>query len=283
MKALIIGGTGTVGSHVVSGLVAKGVKVRILSRKNKNIDGVEVVTGDLNNPDSVRPIFESVDSVFMLNGLSQTETSEGLVAVSLARVAKLKRFVYMSVQNAHVAPYVPHLGSKIAIEAAVKASGIPYTILQPNMFFQNDIWLKDTILNGVYPTPVGNQGCNSVDARDIASAAVRALTTQGHDFEGKSFVIAGPTLLNGSALAKIWSAKVDKKVVYSGNDLDVWAQHAGQRMPPWMVYDIRLMFQHFQAHGLAATPKELSECEKIVGQPLRTFDSFASEVAASWR
>ena len=38
MKTLVIGGSGTVGSRVVSGLVAKGVAVRVLSRTGKKID-----------------------------------------------------------------------------------------------------------------------------------------------------------------------------------------------------------------------------------------------------
>ena len=136
----------------------------------------------------------------------------------------------------------------------MKASGIPYTILQPNMFFQNDAWLMEPITKyGVYPSPVGDKGCNSVDTRDIAEAAVHALTTDGDDYEGRSFVIAGPTLLTGPALAEVWSAKIGRKVAYGGNDLEAWAHQAGKMMPGSMVYDIQLMYQHFQDHGLAAT------------------------------
>ena len=225
MKILVIGGTGAVGSHLTKGLIAQGIKVRILSRKKQSANAsVEFAIGDLNDANSVRSAFDGVDAVFMLNALGPTETNEGLVAVSLARSAKLKRLVYMSVQNAEAAPYIPHFGSKIAIESAVKACGVPYTILQPNMFFQNDLWLKEALLHGIYPSPVGDKGCNSIDARDIAKAAQRALTNQGSEFEGKSFVLAGPTLLTGASIAQTWSAKLDKKVVYAGHDLDSWAQ-----------------------------------------------------------
>ena len=62
-----------------------------------------------------------------------------------------------------------------------------------------------------------------------------------------------------------------------------WAQGAAKVMPAWMLYDIRLMYLHFQEHGLKATQAELAACEKIVGQPLRTFDVFATEIAASWK
>jgi uncharacterized protein YbjT (DUF2867 family) len=284
VKALVIGGSGTVGASVVSGLLAKGTQVRVLSRTGKKIPaGVEVAIGDLNDPAAARPAFDGVDTVFLLNGLGQTEANEGLVAVSLARAAKTKRLVYMSVQHAHLAPHVPHFGSKIGVEAAVKASGIPFTILQPNMFFQNDTWLREAIAgHGFYPNPIGDKGCNSVDARDIADAAVHALTTESRDFLGKSFIIAGPTLLTGSAVAQVWSTKVGKKVTYGGNDLDAWERQVAKMMPGWMVYDLKLMFRHFQEHGMPATGAELAACEKVVGHPLRTFEAFAEETVKAW-
>jgi uncharacterized protein YbjT (DUF2867 family) len=284
MKTLVIGGSGTVGSQVVAGLVAKGAEVRVLSRTGKNIPkGVESAIGDLTQPASAQPAFDGVDAVFLLNALSQTEANDGLVAVSLARAAKPKRLVYMSVQNAHTAPFIPHFGSKVGVEAAVKASGIPYTILQPNMFFQNDTWLKEAIQgHGFYPMPIGDKGVHSVDARDIGDAAVHALTAEGHGFEGKSFVLAGPKLLNGAAVAEIWSAQLGKKVSYGGNDLDAWADQAAKMMPAWLVYDLRMMFQHFQDRGMTVTAEELAACEGLVGHPLRTYDAFAAETAKAW-
>ena len=34
----------------------------------------------------------------------------------------------------------PHFGSKVGVEAALRRSGIPFTILRPNNFYQNDYW-----------------------------------------------------------------------------------------------------------------------------------------------
>jgi uncharacterized protein YbjT (DUF2867 family) len=286
MKTLVIGGTGMVGSNVVKGLVAKGVDVRVLTRSKDRAKSlpanVEAAVGDLGDPNSARPAFEGVDAVFMLNAVSQTEANEGIVGVSLARSARLKRLVYMSVQGLDKAPHLPHFGSKIGVEAAVRASGIPYTILQPNNFFQNDLWLKDVIVgHGVYPQPIGNQGLHRVDTRDIADAAVNALTRSG--FENKTYVLAGPTALNGGSTAEIWSSKIGKKVTYGGDDLEAWEKQVSGMMPGWMVYDLKLMYRQFQEHGLLATAKELAECQTIVGHAGRTFEAFAAECAASWK
>lgn len=286
MKTLVIDGTGMVGSLVVNGLVGKSIDVRVLTRskeRSKKLPvNVEVAVGDLNDPASARPAFEGVDAVFMLNGVSQTEANEGIVGASLVRAAKPKRFVYMSVQALDKAPYLPHFGCKIGVEAAVKGSGVPYTILQPNNFFQNDLWLKDVIKqHGIYPQPIGGQGLHRVDVRDIADAAVNALTQSG--FENRTYVLAGPTALNGTSTAEIWSTKLGKKVTYGGDDLEAWAKQAGPMMPGWMLYDMKMMYRYFQEHGLLASAAELAECKKVVGHAGRTFDAFVEECAKAWK
>ena len=89
MKTLVIGGTGQVGSHVVKGLVGKGASVRVLSRSKDKASslpaGVELVTGDLNDPMNARAAFQGVEAVFMANPVAQTEANEGICGVALAR------------------------------------------------------------------------------------------------------------------------------------------------------------------------------------------------------
>ena len=193
MKTLVIGGTGQVGSHVVKGLVGKGASVRVLSRSKDKASslpaGVELVTGDLNDPMNARAAFQGVEAVFMANPVAQTEANEGICGVALAREAGVKRFVYMSVHNLEGAPLLPHFGAKIGVEAAVRASGMTWTILRPNNFFQNDYWFQEPVTKyGLYPQPIGDVGLHRVDTRDIADAAVNALTASG--FGNKAYVLS---------------------------------------------------------------------------------------------
>ena len=184
MKFLVFGATGTVGSQVARELQSRGHQVRVLTRsadKAKSLGPVEVVTGDLMDPASLRTIYAGVDGAFLLNGLSPSESHEGLMAVTAAIDGGLKRVVFLSVHRVDEAPHLPHFGAKVGIEAAVKSSGIPFTILRPNNFYQNDLWYRDAILtHGVYPQPIGQVGLSRVDVRDIAEAAAIALTQDGH-------------------------------------------------------------------------------------------------------
>src|SRR6056297_850059 len=183
MKTLVIGGTGTVGSEVVDQLLSDDTEIVVLTRSSDNLEklpeGVEGIVGDLLQPKTLRTVFKDVSRLFMLNAVSPTECSEGLMALLAAKADGVEKIVYLSVQNADDALHLPHFGAKIPIEQVIKESGIDYTILRANNFYQNDYWFKDAILQyGVYPQPIGGVGLSRVDIRDIAEAAAIALTSE---------------------------------------------------------------------------------------------------------
>ncbi len=286
MKILVTGGTGTVGSQVVRELIARKVDVRVLTRsadKAKSLPaGAQAVTGDLLDPATVRSVFKGMDGVFLLNAVSATEAHEGLMAVNGIRMAGVKRLVYMSVHSADRAPHLPHFGAKLPIESAIKASGIPYTILRPNNFFQNDYWYKEALLEyGVYPQPLGEIGLSRVDVRDIGEAAAIALTTDGH--EGRTYDLVGPEVCTGETTAEAWSRALGKRIAYGGNDLEAWEQQSAKYMPAWMVFDLRLMYAFFQQEGLKAAPADVPRMTELLGHPPRAFDDFVKETAKMWR
>ena len=285
MSILVTGGTGSVGSHVVRELVARGASVKVLTRdpaKAKLPAGVTAVQGDLTQPETVRRVFNDVDAVFLLNGVSITEAHEGLLAVSGMKLSGVKRLVYLSVHQVDQAAWLPHFGAKVGVEEGIKRSGIPFTILRPDNFFQNDYWYKDVILQyGIYPQPIGDVGTSRVDIRDIAEAAAIVLTSPGH--EGQTYDIVGPDVLTGESVASAWSRALGKPVKYGGNDLDAWEAQSLQYLPAWMVFDFRLMYAHFQKNGLKASPEAIGRITKLLGHAPRSFDAFVTETAAAWK
>jgi uncharacterized protein YbjT (DUF2867 family) len=286
MKILVIGGSGTVGSQVVRALLARKTEVLVLTRsegKTKELPSeAKGVVGDLLDPATVRSIFKGIDGVFLLVGVSTTETHAGLMAVNGMRMAGVKRAVYMSVYRLEEALHLPHFGSKLPIEAALKFSGFPCTILRPNNFFQNDLQLKDAILKyGVYPQPLGDVGLSRVDVRDIADAAAIALTAPGH--EGQVYNLVGPDALTGKSTAEIWSRALGRTIAYGGDDLDAWEKQALGFLPPWMAFDFRLMYAFFQDQGLKAMPSDTERLTKLLGRPPKSFEEFAVETTGKWK
>lgn len=286
MSYLILGGTGTVGSALVNELLERGERVRVMTRSPEKAaslpEGAEGVVGDMTDPLRFEGLFEGTERLFLLNPVSQTELQEGLCALEEAKRAGVRHIVYLSVHDVDRGPHIPHFASKIAVEAALKDGGIPYTILRPNNYYQNDHWFRDPIVeHGVYPQPIGDVGISRVDVRDIAEAAANAFTGRGH--EDRTYTLAGPDALTGEDCARAYSEALGREVAYGGNDLDAWEEQARQAFPAWMAYDFRIMYALFQDEGLAATDEQLEETRTIVGHEPRTFEDFVRETVEGWR
>ncbi len=285
MKVLVTGGTGTVGSAVVKALSGKAdisVLTRDAEKAKKLPQGVKGVVGNLLDVGSIRSVFKGFDAVFLVTVVSPEESTEGLLAVNGIRDAGVKRVVYMSVQDADLAVHLPHFGSKVPIEMAIKASGLAHTILRPNNFYQNDTWFQQAIMNyGVYPQPLGATGVSRVDVRDIADAAVAALTTSKAD--SKTVNLVGPEALTGEGTAAIWSKALGKPVKYAGEDMDAWEkQNLGYGLPPVLAYDFRLMYEWFQKKGLKAGKNDVHDLTALIGHAPRTYADYVAETAKAW-
>jgi len=288
MSILVIGGTGTVGSATVARLVRRGKSVRVLSRHPENATlpaGATAVAGDLSDPATLGEAFEGIDRLCLITPLDPQEGEKGKSAVSAARTAGVARIVFHSVHKVEACPEAPHFRSKIEIEGAIKGTGIPFTVVRPNNFFQNDLWLRQALVeHGVYPQPIGAKGLSRVDTGDIADCLTTALLADGDELTGKTFPVVGPDVLTGEQCARIWGSALGRKVVYGGNDLDRWAAQAAQGgMPDWMVADLEIMYRFFQQQGLAATTDELARQNELMGHPPRRFEDWAAETAKKWR
>src|ERR1039458_2155804 len=248
MKILVTGGTGKVGGAVVRELLKRGAKVRVLARKppqeGKLPAGVEVAIGDLLDPGSVEQAMQGVDKLFLLNAVVADDLTQALISYGIARRAGLMHVTYLSVFKVEQFRDVPHFASKLAVENALREFGVPYTILRPGYYIQNDATLKDALLGaGVYPMPIDTAGIAAADVRDIAEAAAISLTEDGHD--GQTYDIVAPTMISGPGNAALWSKLLDKEIKYTGHNFDQWEQGMRSRMPSWSAYDLRMMFQGY--------------------------------------
>ena len=279
-KIVVIGGTGTVGSQAVKELVKRGAAVRVMTRSANRIaslpQGVEGVTGSMLEPDSLPAVFAGADMLFLLTPLDRDETAQGIDAVDAAVGAGIRRIVYLSVHHADKALTIPHFVSKLPIEGVIRASGVEYTILRPNNFFQNDLAVLDAIRAGVYPQPTGSVGMHRVDVRDIAEAAAIALTQPGHS--GKTYSLVGPRAWTGAEIAEMLTRHLGKPVMYVGEDLKAWVAQMRAFMPGWLVRDLEIMFQHFLKDGLLATQAEIDELTAVLGHAPRSYEAFIKEV-----
>jgi uncharacterized protein YbjT (DUF2867 family) len=135
MKFVIIGGSGLIGSKVVSNLHARGHEVLSASPRS----GVNVVTGEgltdaLSGADVVvdvsnSPSFADDDVLAFF-----TASSRNLLAAEAA--AGVKHHVALSVVGADRIPDSGYMRAKVAQENLIKTGKVPYTILRATQFFE---------------------------------------------------------------------------------------------------------------------------------------------------
>lgn len=288
MTILVTGATGRVGRHVVQQLVARGADVRVLSRDPAKADfpsGVKVAKGDLLDIDSLRTAFSGVNTLFLLNAVTGDEFTQALITLNIARESGVDRVVYLSVINADRFVNVPHFAVKFGAERMIEQMGFSATILRPSYFIDNDLTIKEVILNhGVYPMPIGSKGVAMVDTRDIAEIAaielIRRLQAPGK-LPIETINLVGPDTLTGPDVAAIWSDVLGRPIAYGGDDPTGFEQSLAGFMPKWMAYEMRLMVQRFVSDGMMPRDGDVARLTKILGRPLHSYRSFAAEIAAT--
>ncbi len=128
MRVLVTGSTGFIGGRLCQALLAAGYMVRAFHRATSNLrllEGLDVehVTGDLTQPDSLRPAMEGIEAVFHTAALLDdshpgrlyTVTVEGTRTVlEAAREAGVRRFVQTSSVAALGIPEAPPGGKNNA-------------------------------------------------------------------------------------------------------------------------------------------------------------------------
>jgi uncharacterized protein YbjT (DUF2867 family) len=177
---------------------------------------------------------------------------------------------------------VPHFASKLAVENALREFGVPYTILRPGYYIQNDFMLKGALTGpGIYPMPIGTAGICAVDIRDIAEAAAISLTADGH--EGQTYDLVGPALISGPGNAATWSKLLGREIKYTGHNFDQWERQMRASAPAWTAFDLRAMFQGYFDRGFASTETEVARVTKLLGHAPRSYQDFAVETAALWK
>ncbi|HIJ59654.1 MAG TPA: NAD(P)-dependent oxidoreductase, partial [Nitrospirae bacterium] len=113
MKALVTGGTGFIGSHLVERLIREGFEVTCLIRDKgnlkflKDVRNIRLFKADCLNPEQLRDLDDDYEYVFHLAGLTKANSkeefflsnvtvTENLVSAILLKSKSLKRFVHIS-------------------------------------------------------------------------------------------------------------------------------------------------------------------------------------------
>lgn len=182
---LVAGATGTVGRQVMAQLRTAGVDARALK-------------GDLKAPESLA--FDGADALFLVWPFASTD---GLEAVLKLAAEHVSRVVYLS--SAALRDF------ERDAERLIERSGLEWTFLRPHTFAANALrWAEPIRAGGVVREPYAQAAMSLVHERDIAEAAVRALTQDGH--AGAAYELAGPDSLTQAEQVRIIGEVLGRKI-----------------------------------------------------------------------
>jgi uncharacterized protein YbjT (DUF2867 family) len=134
MRVLVTGGTGTLGRELVPRLAARGAEVRVLSRRDRAPGAVagDLVTG-AGLAEAVRDVDTVVHAASAFTAAEATDVTGTRRLLDAARAASVPHLVYVSVVGVEKVP-MPYYRAKLAAEAAVRAGGVPWSILRATQF-----------------------------------------------------------------------------------------------------------------------------------------------------
>ena len=193
---LLTGGTGTAGSEISKALQRMGVRYRSLVRNRAKAAGsastsVELVEGDLSRPETLGAALEGVEKALLLTASSPDSLQQERNFIHAAKRAGVRHFVKFSAYGAGLD--APHYFGRQHGEAEreLEDSGLPFTMLRPNGFFQNFLGNATSIqTRSALHAPAGEMKFSAVDVRDIAAVAAHVLTEDGHQWQ--RYTITGP-------------------------------------------------------------------------------------------
>jgi uncharacterized protein YbjT (DUF2867 family) len=274
-RILVIGATGNVGRQVVAELVWTGQAVRALARDPDRADlpgDVEVVRGDLADPETVRAAAKGVDAVFLMWPFFDTSAAPAVLDALDGRV------VYLSAEDTRTEPGGP-IEFHRQMERLVRRTAPEWTILRPGGFATNTLMWADQIrAGGVVRWPYAAATRTLIDERDIAAVAARALTEAGH--HGATYVLSGPEPLTQADQVRIIGEAIGRPARFEEIAPEVARGQLIAKGWPEVFADGTL-----QAWAnMVDTPESVSPTvREVTGQPARSFRDWALHHAEDFR
>src|SRR5216683_551639 len=283
---LVTGATGLNGRELVHRLSARGVPTRALVRNATRADAlsslpnIEIVEGDMARPETLAPALHSVDQAMLISSSDPAMLDVQSNFIEAARKAGVKHVVKLS-------GIMPELDSPFRFarmhgeaELKLERSGIAFTHLRAGEFMHAYFRQVPAIVaRGTFFLPMEDARIASIDVRDIAEVAAKALTEPGH--EGKIYPLTGPEALSMAEVAEKLSTATGKPIRY----VNIAPEEARKAqlaagVPP---YTADALAELFGERRKGKESQVWPDIEDILGRRATTFDEFATRHAAIFR
>jgi uncharacterized protein YbjT (DUF2867 family) len=270
---LITGASGNVGKEVLKQITQTGMEVRAafqsVSKAAGAPSGVEIVSVDYNQAETLQTALKGVDRVFLVGPPTAQLTALERNAMEVIAQSDVRQVVKLSAMGGREAVFPRQHAQS---EEYIQATGVPYTFLRPNGFMQNMVNYNAPTINtqSAFYGSEGDGRVSHIDIRDVAAVAVKVLAEDGH--VGKTYTLTGPEALTNKEIAQILSQELGRQIRFvnlPAAQLKEALLSAG--VPEWNA-DALLDLQRLYREGKAATVTR--DVEEILGRNPISFAQF---------
>jgi uncharacterized protein YbjT (DUF2867 family) len=252
---LVTGATGRQGGSVVRHLRARGASIRALTRDADSAraralaaDGVELVTGDMEDPRSLERAMRGTYGAYSVQGFTvgaEREVRQGTNVADAARAVRVEHLVYSSVGGADRDSGIDHWESKWQIEQHIRRLGLPATVIRPASFMENYYIpaVEKGLLKGRLVDPIKAGKPYQTIATDDVGKFVAVAFERPDEFIGVQLEIAGSELANDQAAA-VFARVLGRPVTFRRLPMPVVRVAMGK--------ELHQMFRWFNGSGYQA-------------------------------
>ncbi|CAM5701289.1 SDR family oxidoreductase [Streptomyces aurantiogriseus] len=227
MSIVVTGATGQLGRHVVEQLLEKIPAEQITAvvrDEAKAADfaarGVKLAIADYNAPETFDGLFAAGDKVLLISGneFDKGRPQQHQVVIDAAKAAGVALLAYTSAPGSLTAALAD---DHRATEEAVRASGLPYTLLRNGWYHENYTEnLAPVLEHNAVVGAAGEGRVSSASRADYAAAAVAVLTGEGH--ENKTYELGGDEAWSFAEYAAELSRQTGKEIAYNAVSVEAF-------------------------------------------------------------
>jgi len=278
-RILVTGVTGMFGGEVARQLVAKRIPIRILVRDPSKVPqldkSVEIFTGDFINTGALAAALNGIEKLYLASYDKPELIEHQANVLAVAKQCEVQHVVRLSSAGTEENNELPDLYRHAVCERQLEESGLGFTHLKPMWVMQN---FESFVVNDRIRLPAGEGRLGLVDHRDVATVAVAALTTSGH--EGKAYELATESLSH-SEVADQLSEATGRSITYENISPEAYEQ---QLLSDGYLKDDIDTLQGLLSDvrkGINSDTNVTDTVEEVLGRPGITFKQFAQDYASS--
>jgi uncharacterized protein YbjT (DUF2867 family) len=275
-RFLVLGASGQVGGHVLEMLRQDGREAVGASRTPKDQHWVRF---DWLDQDTFSPALQGITTV-LLECRPGDEDADRYAAPFISAMvdAGVRRVVLLSALGAAKRPEF----SLRKVELLVEASGLAWTHIRPNFFFQmlaRPPLSSEIALHGTLSLPLGDARIAYVDADDVAALLFKALTDQS--LAGRAIELSGPEALTHEEIVQHIAQQTGRAIRFVNlSEDEARALLLSRGFPPSHTERV-MRFYSLCRQGYCAAPD--TEAGQILGRPLNHFETFVEANQAAWQ